>query len=223
MRRAGYVAVVAAVCLGAASLVAAVPAAAHAEVESSTPRNGAVVRTAPSAVTVRFGEAVTLDSARLLGADGSTLPATAMVDGAVLTITPKAPIPSGPVTAAWHIVSDDGHPVSGAIAFVVGPAPRTARAQTLTVFPHVAARLSGSRPGVLTLTLATRGVGSDVEWTSASVPEPITWKLARDGKTVAGRGVLPLPGTWSFTATVLKKNGAVVIVKGTATLRGGSS
>ncbi len=222
MRRA-VAAVLAAALIGVGAVSSAAPASAHAEVESSTPRNGAVVRTGPSAVTVRYGEDVTLESAGLIGPSGAKVPSSAAIDGAVLTITPASPMPRGPVTATWHIVSDDGHPVTGAIAFVVGAAPVTGRAQTPTAFPHVGVRLSGSRPGILTLTIRTPGVGSEVEWTSPAVPEPITWRLGQDGRTVAGRGVLPLPGTWSYTATVLKKGGAVVIVKGTATLRGGSS
>lgn len=222
MRRA-VAAVGAAVLVGAMALSNAVPASAHAEVESSSPRNGAVVPTPPTQVRVTFGEDVTLDSARLVGPTGSALASAASIDGAVLTITPKAALPRGPITAAWHVVSDDGHPVSGAIAFVVGSAPRTGPAQRLTAFPRVPTTLSGTRPGALTLTLGTSGVGSDVEWTSPSVPEPITWRLSRDGRTVAGRGVLPVAGTWSFTATVVKKGGAAVVVTGTAVLRGGAA
>ena len=222
MRRAVAVALVAA-SLAVASVCAAAPASAHAEVEGTTPRNGAVVRSAPAEVTVRFGEDVTLESARLLGPGGSTLASTASVAGDVLTVRPAATLPGGPITVAWQVRSDDGHPVSGAIAFVVGRPPATGRPQSLAAFPHVPVRLSGSRPGPLTVTLGTRGVGSEIEWTSPTLPEPITWRLTRDGTVVAGRGVLPTPGTWSFTATVVKKNGAVVVVTGTATLRPGAS
>jgi methionine-rich copper-binding protein CopC len=218
MRRAIAGSVTALLLWGAA----ATPASAHADVEGTQPRNGAHLATAPAAVRVTFGEDVSLTAARLVGPSGAEIPSSATVSGATVTITPTAALSPGAVTAAWQVRSDDGHPVAGSMAFIIGPKPRTGPPQTLDPFPRIPARLSGSRPGSLVLTLATSGLGGDVQWTSAAIAEPQTWHLAVDRGSLVARGVLPQPGTWTYSATVLKKGGAAIVVKGTATLTAGA-
>jgi len=221
MRRA--VAGAACAALFAATGIATAESAwAHAEVESTSPRNGAVVATAPAQVDVRFSEAVELKSARLVGPDGLALASKSQMREATLQVVPQTPLPTGPITVSWAVVSDDGHAVSGAAAFIVGRVPRTGPVQSLTSFPRVPVTLTGSRPGQLSVRLALPGTGGQAQWTNSSVDGPLTWSLAPDGTAMAGRGVLPVPGAWTYTATVIKKGGAVVVIKGAARLTGGS-
>ena len=200
------------------ALLSAQPASAHADEEGSTPRNGAVVRTAPASIAVRFGEVVTIESTRILGPDGAVQPAKSQMDGSSLVLTPEKPLPRGPITASWKVRSDDGHVVGGSIAFINGPRTATGAAQRLTAFPRIPVRLSGSAPGQLTITFAKPGTGGSIAWTSPAILDPITWPIVADGTTVAGRGVLPLPGTWTYAATVTERDGSVLIVKGSAVL-----
>jgi len=169
-------------------------------------------------VTIRFEEPVKLDNARLLTSDGERVPSRTKVDGRTVTITPRATLPDGPVAASWAIVSDDGDPTPGAIAFVVGAREAVGPPQSLPAFPKIPTTLSGSRPGQLAMTMRTSGTSAEVTWTHTAIDGPLTWKLTKQATSLSGRGVLPLSGTWTYRATVQKTGGAVVVVSGTASL-----
>lgn len=111
-----------------AAMLAAAPAAlAHATVVGSDPIDGSRLRTAPTAVTISFDEAVTLNSAGYLRVVDQ---AGRRVDtgqaghpngvGAKISVPLRSGLGDGTYTASFRIVSDDGHPVAGAIRFVVG-------------------------------------------------------------------------------------------------------
>lgn len=98
------------------------PAAAHAQLESTTPEDGAVLEHAPGEAEFEFNESVTpidghirLDSA---GQDPIELPARTS-DTRVVVDFP-AGLDDGSYTLSYRVISADGHPVSGAIAFRVG-------------------------------------------------------------------------------------------------------
>jgi len=193
------------------------PASAHAEVLRSSPRNGSTVAHAPQVITVTFGEVVNLDASgvRVTGPDGSTVPADAAARGAVLSVRPVGRLPIGPVALSFHVVSEDGHPISGAIAFVIGSAgPRGAPA-TIATTPSVRTDVSGRRPGPLTVVLDRLVSGGSVQWTSAEQPEPITWRVRSDGPRAVASGVLPRAGTWQLRATLEGAHFTVLVVTGT--------
>jgi copper transport protein len=107
----------------------ATPALAHAQLEDSTPADGAVLEEAPGSATLTFDEHVRpIEGATtLIGPDGSTSeldPRTQ--DDAVLAPLP-ADLPEGSYALTYRVVSADGHPVAGTVTFSVG-APSSAPA-----------------------------------------------------------------------------------------------
>ena len=132
-----------AAALAALALVlgVAAPAAAHAELVGSDPAEGAVVETAPSTVTLSFNEAVRLTSQEIAvyDAEGDPVASTAGANGDDVTIAlpGAADLPDGTYVVSWNVLSDDGHPVAGALTFSVGapsvtvavpPGPQTSSA-----------------------------------------------------------------------------------------------
>jgi methionine-rich copper-binding protein CopC len=196
-------------------LIAVAPgvAHAHADVVRTSPRNGSVVATAPKEVTVTFSEPVALDSARLVGADGVEIASSASMRGTELTIAAKASLGGQrTVTAAWTVTSDDGHQASGASAFMVGPPPASGPSTALTTTPVVPTTLSGQRIGRVSVTFASKATGGEIQWTAPQLPEPIRWEITGRKGRATGSGVLPFAGPWSMRATLVKSNGAVMVI-----------
>lgn len=125
MRRIGAVVAMATLALGAA----AVPAFAHASLETTDPAAGAIVPTAPAAIELRFSEAVSvgLGGVRVIAADGEAVstgkPATVPGRPAVVR-TPLPRLATGTYVVTWRVVSADSHPARGAFTFSVGEATK---------------------------------------------------------------------------------------------------
>ncbi|WP_308375101.1 copper resistance protein CopC [Streptomyces sp. MUM 136J] len=122
------------------------PAAAHAVMTGSDPREGTVLRTAPRQVTVTFDEPVALveSSLRVLDPDnrpvtaGDPIHADGKGDTARVRLTDG--LGRGTYTVSWRVVSADGHAVSGAFTFSYGePSGTRASATTPAVDPVVRA------------------------------------------------------------------------------------
>ncbi len=116
-RLAAIVAVLLAACVWA-------PAAfAHANVIRTTPPDGAIVATAPDAVSILFDDPVTVAPGNaVVSSDHSSV-----MDGDPRTergghqlVLPLLKLADGDYSARWRIISDDGHPESGVLAFRVG-------------------------------------------------------------------------------------------------------
>jgi copper transport protein len=108
-----------------AGVATATPAAAHAELLSTQPGEGARLDRAPDRITLRFTEPVSLGSgyARLLHADGTVHDSDASVDGGTLTITPRSGLPDDlGYLVTYRVISADSHPIAGAFSFTVGDA-----------------------------------------------------------------------------------------------------
>jgi methionine-rich copper-binding protein CopC len=118
-------------------VVLAGPAAAHTDLESSSPAEGASLTSAPSEVKLTFEEPVTLppEAVKVTGRDGTAWTVgTPTVAGAVVT----APVtPSGPAqayTLTWKVIAKDGDNLTGTVHFTLAaaasattaPAPATA-------------------------------------------------------------------------------------------------
>jgi copper transport protein len=124
--------------------LAALPASAHSQLESSTPAQGARLETAPSAVTLLFTEEVGLSSRSLQVLDptgrraDTGSPEHPGGNGRAMQVPLKPGLGRGSYTVSWRVVSVDGHPVSGTFAFGVGVPAGTVTLQQ-SVDPAVAA------------------------------------------------------------------------------------
>ncbi len=110
-----------------ALVVCAPLAAAHAELLSSDPQNGARLDTSPGRVIVTLTEAIepsatTMDA---FDANGTSIAAgDVSIQGGnqpVLTLPIKQNLEPGVYRATWKILSKDSHTVTGSIVFAVGP------------------------------------------------------------------------------------------------------
>ena len=105
-----------------ATVLAAIPAAAHADLVSSDPVDGAVLQSAPTAITLTFSDPLFADGVQmsLVTADGTVVPSEAPVV-ADASVSMKWPATAGPGSyeVGYRVVSADGHPVSGSVSFTV--------------------------------------------------------------------------------------------------------
>lgn len=110
-----------------AAMFASGGARAHATLVGSEPKDGAVLATAPTGFRLTFNEPVAVTALKLVGAGGATALALPQAGGAEVRIAAPAGPARGSYALSYRVVSEDGHPVSGSIAFSIG-APDAARA-----------------------------------------------------------------------------------------------
>jgi copper transport protein len=111
-------------------LVAAGPASAHASLERTDPSDGSVLAVQPAVIAAQFDESVgvSADSLRVFSPDGTRVDNGTTTHGAqndIITVSLRSGLRNGTYTVAWHVVSADSHPVSGAFTFSVGAPSRT--------------------------------------------------------------------------------------------------
>jgi copper transport protein len=131
------------------------PASAHASLQSTTPGDGAVVRSPPHVVRATFDESVGVssDSLQVYGPQGDRVDSghtTSGGNGSAIEVSLGSSLPDGTYTVAWHVVSADSHPAQGAFTFSIGHPSR-----------HIAANSvegSGSAP-VSVGYAVVRGIG----------------------------------------------------------------
>ena len=87
---------------------------AHANLDSTSPRYQQRLRIAPRVVVLRFDQSVKAEpnSIQVKNRFGKTLSGTARATGETVTV-PLRQLPRGPYTVRWHVLSEDGHVVSG--------------------------------------------------------------------------------------------------------------
>ncbi|WP_194291340.1 copper resistance CopC/CopD family protein [Cumulibacter manganitolerans] len=98
---------------------------AHASLVTSTPGNGDVLATAPTSVRIEFSESVSLSAGylRVLDAAGERVDTgNVSVDGSAVQVSLPSALGDGGYVATYRVLSDDSHPVAGAISFAVGNA-----------------------------------------------------------------------------------------------------
>jgi copper transport protein len=119
-RRIGFAAALAALAFPASAF-------AHASLEHTWPSFRQRVQTSPSSVRLNFDQAVTVlpGSVTVYGAGGKVVSSAARSGAdAHFVVTPVRKLAKGPYTVRWHVVSSDGHVVSGVFTFGVRyPAP----------------------------------------------------------------------------------------------------
>ncbi|WP_436703047.1 copper resistance CopC/CopD family protein [Geodermatophilus sp. CPCC 205761] len=163
------------------------PAAAHAELVSTDPGEGARLEQAPAEVTLTFTEGVSLGAgyARVLDAAGERVDAgTATVEGAAVVIPLRSDLGDDGYLVTYRVVSADSHPISGAFSFVVGDGelvPAGTAGDGADTDPVVASLLPAARwLGYAGLAL---GVGVPV---LLVVGWPAGWRSPRLHRLVAG-------------------------------------
>lgn len=129
------------------ALLGAGPASAHAELTSTTPARGATVTGLPGQVSLTFSEPVARPVAVVVtGPDGGTVSRGGpRIDGGTVTQPVAGSAAAGRYTVSYRAVSDDGHPVSGTVAFTVGDAAAEASA----VVPRAESAEAGLDTGLL--------------------------------------------------------------------------
>jgi copper transport protein len=171
----------------AAALVFPAAASAHARLLFSSPADGEVLRAPPTAAVLRFDDSVAVGpgNAAVNASGASILGGVPRAHGHVLTI-PLSARGNGSFTVRWSVVSDDGHDVSGVIAFAVGSA----------AVPHATLSARGNGPSALDVLERWLLVGGILLAAGASVFGAAVARLRRvavlaaAGFVVAGAGAL---------------------------------
>ena len=114
--------VLAALLLGALTVLPAGPAQAHDRLTSSDPESGATLSEAPEDIELTFSATVqdVGGSVDLVDGDGDAVDVGSMsADGSTVTTSVDEELPAGDYEVRWRVVSSDGHPISGVVTFSV--------------------------------------------------------------------------------------------------------
>lgn len=148
-RRTLPAALAAALLAAAALLVPTLPAAAHDELVSTDPSADAVLDALPPQITFTFSADVLTDAGATV-VEVTDSSGTSLTDGAPEVAGTEvtqalAGTASGTVTVKWRVVSSDGHPIDGDLAFTVPQASASPSATpTATAAPAPTASESAS-------------------------------------------------------------------------------
>ena len=133
------------VLAGLALVSTATPAFAHAELVGSNPAKDASLATAPQQLQLTFNETVSPESITVTGPQGTQWTVGQIkVEGPVVTAPLTAAGPAGPYAINYRVLSDDGAPVTGTVAFTMTTAVVSAAP---TAPPSSAPAASGSSDG----------------------------------------------------------------------------
>jgi copper transport protein len=104
---------------------------AHAALVSTEPGDGSVLSAAPKAVQLLFNEPVTLAVIKLIDAEGRERDdvSARAVDKTIVITLPES-LPRGTQIISYRVISEDGHPVAGSLAFSIGAATAATAVQT---------------------------------------------------------------------------------------------
>lgn len=122
-----------------AMLAGAVPALAHTRLVGSDPADDASLDTAPDRVTLTFNETMQADfsTVTVVGPDGAEWQTGGITaSGGTISVALRPLGPAGRYEIGYRVVSDDGHPVTGTVAFTLtAPGPGAATATTEAAAP----------------------------------------------------------------------------------------
>lgn len=99
-------------------------ASAHSALTSSTPTDGAVLEQAPATIDLVFNQSISKNFAEVavLSTEGEPVQVSApAVTGAQVSVKVQTALGSGAYTVNYRVVSADGHPITGQVAFSVAP------------------------------------------------------------------------------------------------------
>ncbi|GAA3858158.1 copper resistance CopC family protein [Amycolatopsis tucumanensis] len=123
-----------------AMLVAAPPALAHTGLLSSDPAEGDGLSTPPQQIRLNFNNSMNAEvsTVAITGPGGSQGQVGKLtVEGTALTAPVQATGPAGEYTLGYRVLSEDGHPVTGAVRFTLTAAALVAPASTGAPIPTV--------------------------------------------------------------------------------------
>ena len=166
-----------------AVLVSATPASAHTTLESSDPAEGTSLSTAPTQVTLTFGEAVTLPRSpiNVVGPDGSSWTVgTATITGASVTAPVTATGPAGKHTLHYTVIADDGDEVKGTVHFILTTAatPASAVAAATTEAEAAVTPAAAAAPTVAATPVDAAGSSGTSLWVWVAVAVVVLGVLA---------------------------------------------
>ncbi len=121
---------------------AAVPAAAHADLVSTDPVDGAALQSAPESITLSFNSKILADITELAVTNSAGELVTGIVaESAQTTATALWPVdlPGDTYKVAYRIVSEDGHPITGSFSFSYPASQTSAPSESASVEPLVSA------------------------------------------------------------------------------------
>ncbi|MBF0807295.1 copper resistance protein CopC [Rothia nasimurium] len=126
---------VATAALAAGSLLGMNPAAAHDELVSTNPTDGAILTEAPASLELTYsGDIMDVDGAnqvRVTNAAGESITdGDPEVDGTVVTQDLSTAAADDTYTVTWRVVSSDGHPIQGTFTYTVGQGSKATDATT---------------------------------------------------------------------------------------------
>ncbi len=102
-----------------AALIVPAAAWAHATLRAESPGFQQELRVAPTRITLSFDQFVQFPSIQVYDANGKTFAGQAVAHG-LNVAAPVRRLPRGTYTVRWHVLSADGHVVSGVWTFGVG-------------------------------------------------------------------------------------------------------
>ena len=120
------------VLFAACALLVPAAAWAHASLWAESPGFQQEVRVAPTSIRLSFDQFVQFPSIQVYDAKGKTFAGRAVAHG-LNVAAPVRRLPRGAYTVRWHVLSADGHVVSGVWTFGVGvkaPPPMEASVRT---------------------------------------------------------------------------------------------
>jgi methionine-rich copper-binding protein CopC len=155
-----------------ALLVGAAPAFAHTRLQSSDPADGTSVGAGPQRVSLTFNEPMQTGFATLtvIGPDSRPYQSGEVTANGGTVSVGVAPLgPAGRYEVGYRVVSEDGHPVTGSIAFTLtapGPAAATPTAAPAAAPSSALAAPASSAPAPTSATpapvAASTSEGSDM-------------------------------------------------------------
>lgn len=147
------------------------PAAAHDALLGTDPQAGASLDAAPAQIVFTYSAEILAEGAEVQVTDASGAPLTdgaPVIDGTTLT-QPLTGEGSGEIAVLWRVVSSDGHPIAGELAFTVTSAATPAETPEPTV-------TTMSEPAAETTPPTAETPGEDTSAQSGDA-SPLPWIL----------------------------------------------
>lgn len=173
-------------------------AAAHSDLESSDPADGAVLAQAPESVSFTFNEDLLAQGNAVILTALKTKERLALgrvkVKGPTIEVAWPEESPAGDFRAAYRVVSADGHPIEGAITFTVEravAAQQSAPAEDATPAPSPS---GSSSPTPEPRSAVPVPVAADAGPDEGGGAGSTTWILGLGLVLVAGAGI----GAWAI-------------------------
>lgn len=196
-------AVLAALPLTMVLLIAwATPAAAHTDLDSTNPADGATLDAPLDEMTLTFTLPVTQlgDGVSLEGPDGQVrVEVSSAQEGLTWKAVPEEPLQDGRYTGEWTVAAQDGHPLSGEFRFAVETespdSDPTDSDSAAAATEDQATSAPGDEP---------RGDVASTQADPSTDASGVAEVLARLGSAAALWGALVAGGALIFAKTVLK-------------------